>query len=346
MRVLLFTGMYPYPGNSVNGAAVARQRESLQAIGVDVDLLHARPVGKRHPLRTLFQLRRMAASGQYDLVHAHYGFATTLIALLQPLPLVVTFHGTDLNGRPFIHWKKIVGSLKASGSAVATRQLSRWVEAIIVMTEEMKERLPVKVQARTKVEPMGVDTELFYPRPREQSRAALGWGKEPVIVFCSSHGDPVKRPDLARAAVEEAHRSFPDLRLFLLQGVEPAQVPVILSAADCLLVTSDREGSPNIVKESMACNLPVVSVPVGDVPEVLGLDPSAGILAPRNPCLLGKALVEILGRPRPDSPNDAVGRYSQENTARRIAAIYEDVIRGKGSPHPPAPSPKNRSGAK
>ncbi|MDQ2730105.1 MAG: glycosyltransferase family 4 protein [Armatimonadota bacterium] len=330
MRVLLFTGMYPYPGNNVNGAAVARQRESLQAIGVEVDLLHARPSGRRHPIRTLFQLRRLAASGRYDLVHAHYGFATTLIALLQPLPLVVTFHGTDINGRPFIHWKKIFGSLKASGSALATRQLSRWISAIIVMTEEMKTRLPLEAQARTQVEPMGVDTDLFYPRPHEESRALLGWGPEPVVVFCSSHGDPVKRPDLAHAAVEEARLCRPDLRLFLLQGVDPSQVPFILSAADCLLVTSDREGSPNIVKESMACNLPVVSVPVGDVPGVLALDPAAGILVPRDPRLLGEALVEVLGRPRPNSPISAVRRYSQENTARRIAAIYEGVLGGRG----------------
>ena len=111
----------------------------------------------------------------------------------------------------------------------------------------------------------------------------------------------------------------------MLCGVVPEKVPLILSAADCLLVTSAREGAPNIVRESLACNLPVVSVPVGDVPDLLALDALSGRVVPRDPAVLGKALVDVISRPRPVNLARVIQNHSLEATAERIIGIYNFV---------------------
>ena len=128
------------------------------------------------------------------------------------------------------------------------------------------------------------------------------------------------------AAVDYAQRTMPDIRLQVLRGVDHQMIPVMMSAADCLLVTSDREGSPNIVREALACNLPVVSVSVGDIPELLSRDASSGILAARDADQLGEALVKIMKKPRPASLFHLIAENSLEKTAERITRIYEAVI--------------------
>lgn len=328
MRVLIVTGMYPSPGCSTNGIAVARQRKSLEAIGIEIDLLHCRPKGRREWLKTLFALRQCVSGGRYDLLHLHYGFTTSLLALFQSLPVVVTYHGTDINGYPFIAWGDAHRSMAYSAAALVTRQLARRADAVIVMTLEMKRRLPAVVQAKTWVAPMGVDTKRFYQIPREIARKKLGWGSEPVVLFCNTN-ENLKRRDLAEAAVQEARRRSASIRLFIMQDVSPDDVPILLSAADCLLLTSDREGSPNIVRESLACNLPVVSVPVGDIPELLGRDPASGGIVARNPVLLAEALVDLISRPRPSNLTGLLENDSVQAIASRVAAIYSRVLRNR-----------------
>jgi teichuronic acid biosynthesis glycosyltransferase TuaC len=327
MRVLMVTGMYPSQGLSTNGIAVARQRKSLEAVGVQVDLLHCRPNGRREWFGSLSALRRRTSGGLYDIVHLHYGLTTTLLGYFQSLPVVITYHGTDINGYPLTTWREAHRSMAYSAAALFTRQLARRADAVIVMTPEMKQRLPAIVRAKTWVEPMGVDTSLFHPIPREAARGALGWGSEPVVVFCDANDESVKRRDLADAAVREAAKTCQAMRLFVVRDVDPEKVPLVLNAADCLLVTSDEEGSPNIVRESLACNLPIVSVPVGDVPELLAGDPESGQIVPRDPTLLGKALVDVFSRPRPANLPRLITNYSDKAIACRIVAIYRLILR-------------------
>ncbi|OGK99152.1 MAG: hypothetical protein A3E31_13620 [Candidatus Rokubacteria bacterium RIFCSPHIGHO2_12_FULL_73_22] len=326
MRVLLLTGLYPTPGRLHEGAAVARQCEALRAAGVEIDVLHGSPAGVWQRRRTLEALRRAAARGRYDLVHVHYGLSATGLALLQPLPFVATYHGTDVNGYPFCAWREVGRALAWSGAAALTRQLARFARAVIVMTEAMRRRLPPAVQRKTWVEPMGVDTTLFRPRGRDAARAALGWGPEPIVVFCHPGGTAQKRADLAAAAVGVARRRCPDLRLVVLRGLEPARMPLALSAADCLLLTSEREGSPNVVREALACNLPVVAVPVGDVTDLVGAHPACGLVVPREPARLGAAVLEVLARPRSEAPAALMQRHSAAASARRIRAVYAAAL--------------------
>ena len=112
-----------------------------------------------------------------------------------------------------------------------------------------------------------------------------------------------------------------------MAGEVPAgQVPLMMSAADCLLMTSDVEGSPNVVKEAMACSLPVVSVEVGDVVERLR-DVQPSRIVGRNPEELGRAVVEILETNRRSNGREIAAReLSEPAMVERVKAVYARVM--------------------
>ena len=106
----------------------------------------------------------------------------------------------------------------------------------------------------------------------------------------------------------------------------PARVPALMNAADCLLVTSDTEGSPTVVQEALATNLPVVSVDVGDIAERLeGV--ACSRLAERTPEALGRALAEVLNPPRRSDGRKRADEFSSIRIARELGRLYQDVLR-------------------
>ena len=195
------------------------------------------------------------------------------------------------------------------------------------VSRQLKDRLWWR-RARGTILPTGVDPEAFRPAARETVRGELGWREEErVVLFNAGHDPRNKRLDLAENAVEEARRWSPAIRLEALDGgVAPARVPALMNAADCLLVTSDTEGSPTIVQEALATNLPVVSVDVGDIAERLeGVTCSR--LAERTPEALGRALAEVLNPPRRSDGRKRADEFSSIRIARELGRLYQDVLR-------------------
>jgi len=183
--------------------------------------------------------------------------------------------------------------------------------------------------------PSGVDIDLFSPRPRDTARSELGWGIDERVVLFNASVDPVsKRLDLARSAVEAAENLCGEIRFVVLDGnVTPGIIPVMMNAADCLLLTSEWEGSPNVVKEAIACNLPVVSVDAGDVQERL-----AGLefckIVGRSPEALGTALAEVLVKRYRSNGHRSAMQFSLEVIAKRVASVYESVAGVRCSTEP------------
>ena len=177
--------------------------------------------------------------------------------------------------------------------------------------------------------PSGIDTKTFCPQPRDDARAMLAWDPKERIVLFNGMNRVLKRPDLARAAVEVARRRCGPVRLMELDGTQsPDVIPVMMNAADCLILTSDYEGSPNVVKEAIASGLPVVLRDVGDVRQRLAnVEPSK--LAGDTAEELGEALAEILQcHARSNGP--LVARdFSIDAIARKIVAVYETAIGGR-----------------
>jgi glycosyltransferase involved in cell wall biosynthesis len=177
--------------------------------------------------------------------------------------------------------------------------------------------------------PSGVNLDVFRPMPKRQAREQLGYPSDRHIVLFSQGNSPRnKGRALALAGVQAAERAIGSIRLVILDGrVPPDQVPVFLNAADCLLVTSDAEGSPNVVKEALACNVPVVSVDVGDVAERLhGVFPSK--IVQRDASEIGAALAEILLCGMPSNGRERITCCADTEIAQAIRNLYDKIVLG------------------
>jgi glycosyltransferase involved in cell wall biosynthesis len=301
---------------------VHRQVASLRAAGlIGESFLLASRTSARVLAAECLRLRGTIRRFQPDLLHAQYGTMTAfLAAMCTSIPLVVTYRGSDLNPDPGVPWlRRFAGGLFSQIAAQRARQ-------IICVSDQLKERLWVG-RHRTTVIPTGVDTELFYPRPRQEARAQLGWGKaERVILFNAGRNPRLKRIDLAQAAVDYARTMCGQVRLVVFDGdVSPDRIPVMMSAADCLLQTSNSEGSPNVIKEAMACNLPVVSVDVGDTRKRLeGVWPSW--IVGRDVEEIGKALSVVLKLGRRSNGRTKVQAVASQAVAQQILAVYRKAL--------------------
>jgi len=244
--------------------------------------------------------------GDFDLVHANYGL-TAPMALAQPTrPIVLTLWGSDLMGR----------------FEPLTKACARHVDAVIVMTEEMEARLDVPAH----VIPHGVDMDLFRPYPQWAARERVGWtetGKN--VLFPYTPGRPVKDYSRAQRIVGQVQNRCEDsVHLRAVNGVDHESMPWYYSAADAMLLTSKREGSPNSVKEAMACNLPVVATDVGDLSKRLdGVEPSAVC---RSDADLVSELCEILQLNERSNGRAVIEPLGLEVMAERIFEVYESVL--------------------
>ena len=198
------------------------------------------------------------SSKKYDLVHANYGL-TAPFALAQPhRPLVLTLWGSDL--RLFLNnrkWNWLCKNLI---------ELEGFDE-IMVRSEEMRINLKREFGLDAHIVPSGVDLDKFKPMEKEKAKNEVGWKQDVKhILFPYPPSRDVKNYSLAEEVVEEVKsRTNEKVELKVVYGVPHKKILVYYNASDVLLLTSKSEGSPNTVKEAMACNVPVVSTDVGDV---------------------------------------------------------------------------------
>jgi teichuronic acid biosynthesis glycosyltransferase TuaC len=321
IRVLMITSDWLW--NSWGGPAVfiARQAEFLRREGVEVDLFPFR--GARDPRNYYVawrEVRRRLKHGRYDLVHAQFG-QSGITALPKQVPLVVTYRGDDLEG--------IIGEdgrYAASGWLLrsVSRLVARQADAAIVVSDHMKRYLPGSVQAH--VIPSGIDLELFRPEPRDALRTRLGLPlDQKLVLFVGNPALARKRHSLAQAAVELVSQSMP-VRLVVGWEMPHREIAQLMNACDALILTSMQEGSPNSVKEALACNLPVVSVPVGDV--ALRLKGVMGCeLCPDDRAeTLATALQRVLSRGERIDGRPAVAHLDEHLLTERLIGIYRSLL--------------------
>jgi glycosyltransferase involved in cell wall biosynthesis len=321
MRILMVTPQLPTATRPGTMAPTARQIASVRAVGAEVDVLEIKGFPKLKYLQALPRLWSLARS--VDLIHAHYGYCAWLARSCYSKPVVVSFMGDDLLGTP-----DSKGRVSALSKLVVRMDclIARTVDAVIVKSAEMAN---VIAPAKAHIIPNGVDLQTFRPMDAYEARTLLGWteGKR-YILFPGCPDEPRKGFPLARTAVmNAAPQTAEPLELVPLWGVAPDRVPLYMNACDALLMTSFLEGSPNVVKEAMACNLPVVSVPVGDVPELLA-GVKGCVTCPREAEALGAALVQVVGDGRRSAGRMALQckGLDQESVARKIITVYAEVL--------------------
>jgi teichuronic acid biosynthesis glycosyltransferase TuaC len=312
MKILVVTNMYPVPEEPALGIFVQEQVESLRRKGVEVDVFFVN--GRRFRRNYLTGFLRFLPYPwlhRYDLIHAHYPL-TGLIARAQlRYPLVVTYHGIEV----VYGWQ---GTL--------CKALAPLVDRVIVTSQRVHEGLGMKT---ARVIPCGVNLDLFHPESQNAARAALGLPADKKLVLFCAGMRPEKRFDLVQAAVDHLAKQDPLVQLVIATEQPHEVIPHYMNACDVLVLASEYEGSPTVIKEAMACNLPIVSVDVGDVAEVIA-GTTGCFICERSPQDMATRLALALDPPSRTNGRASIERLSLDSIADLLIAEYNDVLGKRG----------------
>ena len=324
MRVLFVTALWPSDARPWHGSFVKSQADSLEREGVEVEVLVVDSFRRRSAYaQAAATCARLALRPSHDLVHAHYGHAAVAARAYATRPLVVSYCGDDLLGT-----RTPSGCLtrRSRAEAAVFRRLAYVSARTITKTAEMEAALPPATRPRNHVIPNGVDLARFAPLPRDVARERLGWPQEGrVILFLANPEVATKNYPLAVDTAARVAERLPDATLRVGWGYPHEEVPLLTSASDVLLFTSQAEGSPNAVKEAMAAELPIVATPVGDIEERLsGVE--GCFVCPPDATALAAAVVRALERGRSPSARAAVEQLALDAVARRVREVYEQAL--------------------
>jgi len=315
-------------GNSSQGISpiVKNQGESLQKAGLSIGFFAITGKGLIGYLKSISDLRKTLSADNYEIIHAHYGLSGVVALLARKREkLVVSFMGDDLLGT-----NRMDGSVKFTSKLVVAINilLSRFFyDFCIVKSEEMYNKLHIKHKA---LMPNGVDLEKQYYLNQEAALKNAGIEKQSSLVLFVS--DP-SRPEKNFKLASEAVRLIEDTKAQLLpvKGIDNSKLIYYYNAADVLVLTSFHEGSPNVIKEAMACNCPVVSTDIGDVKWVLG-NTDGCFIASYDPIDFSQKIslaiefrkthVQTKGRERILELG-----LDSETIATRIIGVYEKVLK-------------------
>jgi len=246
-----------------------------------------------------------------DIIHAHYSFCGIIAALASwKIPIVVSLMGSDT------YQSKIMKFIIKLFSDY------KWTKTI-VKSEDMKIRLGLK---NAVVLANGVDLNLFHPLDKKECRQKLGWDLDNLYVLFASKPDR-KEKNFALAQATMDRIKINSVELKIIYNIDHSQISVCLNAADVLLLTSKWEGSPNIVKEAMACNIPVVATKVGDIEYLFGniegyyySDPDPDKLAEKINYVLNNDI-------NPNGRQRIIDlKLDSESVADKLIKLYQEVF--------------------
>jgi teichuronic acid biosynthesis glycosyltransferase TuaC len=322
LRVLMVTSEWPTRRRPYDAPYLVRQVDFLRRAGICVEVFAFR--GARNPwnyLKAWKGLRRRLHDGEYDLIHAQFG-QSALLTWPKRLPLVVTFHGCDLQGV-----KRPDGRMSLGGAFLQRlcQLIARRADAVILVSERMRRFIAASVEAT--VIPTGLDFGEMPLVSRGEARQKLGLSlSERLVLFVGNPNEPVKRYGLAERAVEVLNRTYA-AKLILGWGVPRSQILLLMNACDVLVMTSIQEGSPCVVKEALACNLPIVSLDVGDVAVRVKDVAGCELCADEKLETIAAALQRALERGERAHGREAVKDLDERLLTDRIISVYRSALR-------------------
>lgn len=288
---------------------VMEQASCLSKEGVEVEMFGI--VGKSFIgyLKNVPKIRQIIREFHPDLIHAHYGLSGLCANLQREMPVVTTYHGSDIH---------------CGGWILKLSQLAMKFSAFNIFVSRKMLELSGFNKDNSCVQPCGLDLDLFKEIPRSQARKKLGIDiNEKIGLFSSSFDNSIKNYPLAIAAIDKVK----GVRLMELKGYSRQEVNLLMNACDFQLTTSIRESGPLVVKEAMACGTPIVSVDVGDVREVIG-DTEGCYIAERTPEDIAEKIrmaLTFTGKTKGRQRIIDLG-LSNDLVAKRLIEVYNKVL--------------------
>ena len=324
---------------------IEEQITALEALGVQIVRYGVTGKGIIGYLRELPALRRFIRAECPDIIHAHYGLCGLLANLQRMVPVVTTYHGSDINKPSIRRFSKIAMRLSAHNIFVSARSV-----AIAFRLSPLASRL----KKRITLLPCGVN----IPKPwNELQNKLVGqltlnqWVQSVLnkevenILFAGAFDNKVKDPELAKEAIALCNSAIGNeqwvmgindqspianrpINLIELKGYNRDQVNALMYNSDALLMTSKTEGSPQVIKEAMACGCPIVSVDVGDVAERTNGVEGCYIVPTREPKDISHALLLAIAYEGKTNGREKVIEMglSNEQVAEQLIEIYKQVL--------------------
>lgn len=307
MKVLIVCShRYYAPYTDYVAPFIYEQMQGLKSHGCEFRICFVRGGGAKSYLKAWLDIRKAIREYQPDLIHAHYGLCGVVANLQRKVPVICTYHGSDIN-------EKNVRKL----SMIAVR-LSHYNIFVSHKLHDM-----AGSPTKSIVVPCAVDVNHFRPMDKLICREQLGMDADKIyILFSKEFADEVKNYPLANSAVIGLNRNA---ELIEFYGYTREQVPLLYNAVDCGLLTSFTEGSPQFVKEAVACGCPVVSTDVGDAKEVIDGVKNSYICSYETNDVVQKLQKAIdMGHLQTTHLNQ---KYIHENIVNQIFEIYQKVCK-------------------
>jgi len=321
MKVLVICNIYP-GRNSYLGTSIKQQVDDLES--EDFTVIKVVKNQKSHIAYLPFVLENIfyLLFSSYDIVHAYYGFHSALFAaLIKRRPLIITFIGSDALREPLRNR--------------VYRILQRFVVArsnhIIAVSSGIRNILisdlganPNKISLIT----FGIDLGLFKPIPKAAARKELGFpADKKLVLFPSSPKRTEKRFDIFKKTIELLQKDNHNIVPVVLSnnGRPYSEVPLVMNGCDVLVLSSDSEGSPTVIKEAMACNLPIVSVDVGDVAEVIK-DTANCYICKQDPVNIAEGVKLVLNKGMRTTGRSSIKHLSSKKIVKELIGLYREII--------------------
>lgn len=308
MRVLIVSSFKPSLEGNI-APFVKEQAEAIAQQGVECLYYLVRGKGILGYLRELPSLRKRIREIEPDVVHAHFGLCGLLANLQRKVPVVTTYHGSDINVPSIRRFSKLAIRLSMHNIFVSRR-----------LAEIAKPK-----KNNYSIIPCGINLEDYPIIDKFEARQKMGLEPDKkYVLFAGAFDNPVKNPQLAKDAVS----LIPDVDLLELKGYSRHQVALLMNAVDCFLMTSHTEGSPQVIKEAMACGCPIVSVDVGDVAEVIiGVEGCS--ISERNPQGIANKILEVIQTGQRTMVRNRIIELGLANDiiAKQLNETYKKVVK-------------------
>ena len=296
---------------------IEEQLSALQALGVQIIRYGVTRKGITGYLRELPALRRLIRAERPDIIHAHYGLSGLLANLQRRVPVVTTYHGSDINKLNILRFSRIAMRLSAYNIFVSQRNIA------IAQPKNKYVLLPCGVNIP---QPWNeLQTQLVGQLTLNQWVYGVLKPDVKHILFAGAFDNAVKDPSLAKDAIAFCNRP---IELIELKGYNRDQVNTLMYNCDVLLLTSKTEGSPQVIKEAMACGCPIVSVDVGDVAERTSGVEGCYLVRTREPKDIADALLQAIAFDGRTNGRQRIleMELSNEQVAEQLLRIYEQLL--------------------
>lgn len=308
MKILIVHSGNAVGGNSERYTFVREQGEHLRALGAEIEYFAVVGKGAMGYLRNYKRLKEIIKTYQPDLIHAHFGLCGALCVLQSQVPVVITCH----NGETLTKYGNLISSLAVQRA-----------KHTICVAQHIYDKLYLKPRHYT-IQPCGIEVSEVVDKEIAKQKMGLPTDKYNIL-FGGSFTNLRKNVALANAALDILKRN--DINLIEMKGFSREQVTLLYNACDILLLPTKSEGSPQVLKEAMAYNCPVVATDVADIAYLLD-GVSNSYVTSFDPQDVADKISRVLECGQRTNGRERIEKLQLENSqvAKTIYSIFQQVL--------------------